>query len=75
MRKITGSEILKRDFGLLLEKPSNCQSQHVFISGPIPTLGRGMECFSRLLSLNTWLASACHTHGIKVLVGYYYYIP
>ena len=31
----------------------------VFISGPIPTLNRGMERFSRILSLNSWLQSAC----------------
>lgn len=67
LRRKTGSEILKKDFSLLLEKLSDCQSQHVFISGPIPTLGKGIETFTRLLALNTWLASACFTHGIKFI--------
>lgn len=31
----------------------------VFVSGPIPTLARGAERFSRILSLHTWLLSAC----------------
>uniref|UniRef100_A0A8C5AGP4 SGNH hydrolase-type esterase domain-containing protein n=1 Tax=Gadus morhua TaxID=8049 RepID=A0A8C5AGP4_GADMO len=31
----------------------------VFVSGPIPTIGRGNERFSRLLSLNTWLRDTC----------------
>ncbi|CAJ1055557.1 Borealin%2C partial [Xyrichtys novacula] len=35
----------------------------VFISGPIPTLGRGGERFSRILSLHTWLQSTCPTHN------------
>ncbi|KAL7393455.1 hypothetical protein ABVT39_011044 [Epinephelus coioides] len=43
LRKKTGSEILKKDFSLLLEKLSDCQSQNVFISGPIPTLGKGIQ--------------------------------
>ncbi|KAK0141214.1 hypothetical protein N1851_021807 [Merluccius polli] len=41
------------------------QSQlSVFISGPTPTCGRGIGRFSRLLSLNTWLSSACCTHNV-----------
>ncbi|XP_049912611.1 uncharacterized protein LOC126397711 [Epinephelus moara] len=67
LRRKTGSEILKKDFSLLLEKLSDCQSQNVFISGPIPTLGKGIESFTRLLALNTWLTSACFTHGIKFI--------
>ncbi|KAL7380858.1 hypothetical protein ABVT39_025064 [Epinephelus coioides] len=67
LRGKTGSEILKKDFSLLLEKLSDCQSQNVFISGPIPTLGKGIESFTRLLALNTWLTSACFTHGIKFI--------
>ncbi|KAL7374885.1 hypothetical protein ABVT39_008540 [Epinephelus coioides] len=66
----TGSEILKKDFSLLLEKLSDCQSQNVFISGPIPTLGKGIESFTRLLALNTWLTSACFTHGIKFIENF-----
>ncbi|KAL7394631.1 hypothetical protein ABVT39_000923 [Epinephelus coioides] len=67
LRGKTGSEILKKNFSLLLEKLSDCQSQNVFISGPIPTLGKGIESFTRLLALNTWLTSACFTHGIKFI--------
>ncbi|KAL7381915.1 hypothetical protein ABVT39_013464 [Epinephelus coioides] len=67
LRGKTGSEILKKDFSLLLEKLSDCQSQNVFISGPIPTLGKGIKSFTRLLALNTWLTSACFTHGIKFI--------
>ncbi|KAL7372750.1 hypothetical protein ABVT39_021796 [Epinephelus coioides] len=67
LRRKTDSEILKKDFSLLLEKLSDCQSQNVFISGPIPTLGKGIESFTRLLALNTWLTSACFTHGIKFI--------
>ncbi len=63
----TGSEILKKGFGLVLEKRSNYQLQHVFISGAIPNSGKGIKSFSRLLGLNTWLSSACLTHGIKFI--------
>uniref|UniRef100_A0AAZ1XRI8 SGNH hydrolase-type esterase domain-containing protein n=1 Tax=Oreochromis aureus TaxID=47969 RepID=A0AAZ1XRI8_OREAU len=37
---------------------------NAFISGPTPTCGRGIGRFSRLLSLNTWLSSACVSHGV-----------
>ncbi|CAJ1061364.1 uncharacterized protein LOC121645396 isoform X2 [Xyrichtys novacula] len=40
----------------------------VFISGPIPTLARGAERFSCLLSLNTWLLSACRDYECPVLL-------
>ncbi|KAL7369693.1 hypothetical protein ABVT39_005840 [Epinephelus coioides] len=36
----------------------------VFISGPTPTYGRGIGSFSHLLSLNTWLSSACNSHHV-----------
>ncbi|KAK2879334.1 hypothetical protein Q8A73_005098 [Channa argus] len=35
-----------------------------FISGPIPTLGRGVGWFSRLLSLHTWLQPQVSAHGL-----------
>lgn len=38
---------------------SDCDWQ-MFLTGPIPTFGKGIEPFSRLL--NTWLASACIFH-------------
>ncbi|KAM3613294.1 uncharacterized protein V6R79_023580 [Siganus canaliculatus] len=43
------------------------QSQDVFISGPIACFRRGIETFSRLLSLNSWLAAACHGLGLRLL--------
>ena len=33
--------------------------KRIFISGPIPSLGRGSGCFSRLLNLHSWLQEAC----------------
>jgi len=66
LRRKTGSEILKKDFSKLLKKIENLQ-QEVSISGPIPTLGKGSESFSRLLGLNMWLTSACLDHGIKFI--------
>lgn len=36
----------------------------VFLSGPIPTLARGVERFSRLLSIHTWLLSACRDYDL-----------
>lgn len=55
----SGSETLKKDFLFLLETLKKLHSGVSFISGPIPTLGRGYESFSRLLGLSTWLSSAC----------------
>ncbi len=43
LQRKTSSEALKKDFSLLLEKLSDCQWQNVFISGPIPTMGKGIE--------------------------------
>ncbi|KAK0132573.1 hypothetical protein N1851_032540 [Merluccius polli] len=48
------SEVLKRDFNDLLNKV-RCLNTEVFISGPLPTVWRGHERFSRLLMLNRWL--------------------
>lgn len=42
-----------------------CQSQHVFISGPIPTLRNGIKSLCRVLALNTSLTSACLNHWIS----------
>ncbi|KAK0156626.1 hypothetical protein N1851_000057 [Merluccius polli] len=62
------SEVLKRDFNDLLNKV-RCLNTEVFISGPLPTVWRGDERFSRLLMLNRWLKDMCaaqsdtyHTH-------------
>lgn len=52
------SELTKKDFMDLFSLLSSC-GKSVFISGPIPTLSRGAERFSRLLSLSTWLRHTC----------------
>ncbi|KAL7399563.1 hypothetical protein ABVT39_026631 [Epinephelus coioides] len=57
------SELLKQDFRHLFNSISQSQMT-VFISGPTPTCGRGIGSFSRLLSLNTWLSSACNFHHV-----------
>lgn len=36
----------------------------MFVSGLIPTLARGVERFSRLLSFHTWLLSACRDYDL-----------
>uniref|UniRef100_A0AAX7U0Y4 SGNH hydrolase-type esterase domain-containing protein n=1 Tax=Astatotilapia calliptera TaxID=8154 RepID=A0AAX7U0Y4_ASTCA len=57
------SELLKLDFLELFSLLGQLQVS-AFISGPTPTCGRGIGRFSRLLSLNTWLSSACVSHGV-----------
>uniref|UniRef100_A0A3P8VXL9 SGNH hydrolase-type esterase domain-containing protein n=1 Tax=Cynoglossus semilaevis TaxID=244447 RepID=A0A3P8VXL9_CYNSE len=43
------SERTKNDFKLLFDALKSC-GKSVFISGPIPTVRRGADCFSRLLN-------------------------
>uniref|UniRef100_A0A3B4GIV5 SGNH hydrolase-type esterase domain-containing protein n=1 Tax=Pundamilia nyererei TaxID=303518 RepID=A0A3B4GIV5_9CICH len=57
------SELMKLDFLQLFSLLGQLQVS-AFISGPTPTCGRGIGRFSRLLSLNTWLSSACVSHGV-----------
>ncbi|KAK0144166.1 STAGA complex 65 subunit gamma [Merluccius polli] len=57
------SEVLKRDFNDLLNKV-RCLNTEVFISGPLPTVRRGDERFSRLLMLNRWLKDTCAVNFI-----------
>ena len=52
------SDMLKQDFIDLLNTVSSLNAE-VFISGPLPPVRRGVERFSRLLALNTWLSTAC----------------
>ena len=52
------SELIKKDFNNLFHFLSSCDKS-VYFSGPIPSLGRGVGRFSRLLSLHTWLQSTC----------------
>ena len=57
------SELTKIDFNNLLNFLNSC-GKTALISGPIPSLGRGSERFSRVLSLHTWLQSACRAHNV-----------
>uniref|UniRef100_A0A672Y8Z7 SGNH hydrolase-type esterase domain-containing protein n=1 Tax=Sphaeramia orbicularis TaxID=375764 RepID=A0A672Y8Z7_9TELE len=52
------SELLKVDFLNLFNILRQARVKS-FISGPIPTIGRGYGRFSRLLSLHIWLSSSC----------------
>uniref|UniRef100_A0A8C5CKM3 SGNH hydrolase-type esterase domain-containing protein n=1 Tax=Gadus morhua TaxID=8049 RepID=A0A8C5CKM3_GADMO len=56
------SELLKRDYTDLLD---TLDKTHIksSISGPIPTVDRGINRFSRLLALNTWLSRVCNERG------------
>ncbi|KAK2890520.1 hypothetical protein Q8A73_018820 [Channa argus] len=58
------SELLKRDFVSFLNSLENFHDRRFFISGPIPTLGRSVGWFSRLLSLHTWLQPQVSAHGL-----------
>lgn len=57
------SELTKSDFNRLFNFLKQC-GKSVFISGPIPTVGRGAGRFSRLLGLHDWLQSACRAHRV-----------
>lgn len=65
LRKKTGTETLKEDFTHLMNTLN--KYQHVSISGPIACFRRGQEAFSRLLNFNSWLAKACHVHGLRFI--------
>ncbi|CAJ1073701.1 hypothetical protein D4764_12G0010930 [Xyrichtys novacula] len=56
------TELTKDHFTQLFNFLKNCELS-VFISGPIPTSGRGCGSFSRVLSLHTCLQSACQAHS------------
>uniref|UniRef100_A0A3Q1GLT4 SGNH hydrolase-type esterase domain-containing protein n=1 Tax=Acanthochromis polyacanthus TaxID=80966 RepID=A0A3Q1GLT4_9TELE len=60
------SELTKRDFMDLFGLLKSC-GKSVFISRPIPTLSRGAERFSRLLSLSVWLWHTCTTHNLNFI--------
>ncbi|KAK0150773.1 hypothetical protein N1851_008116 [Merluccius polli] len=60
------SEVLKRDFNDLLNKV-RCLNPEVFISGPLPTVRRGDERFSKLLMLNRWLKDTCVTQSVNFI--------
>uniref|UniRef100_A0A3B3V567 SGNH hydrolase-type esterase domain-containing protein n=1 Tax=Poecilia latipinna TaxID=48699 RepID=A0A3B3V567_9TELE len=60
------SEKTKNDFRKLLSFLGTCD-RTVFISGPIPTSGRGSGRFSRILSLHTWLQFTCRTQDFAFI--------
>ncbi|KAK0136699.1 hypothetical protein N1851_027107 [Merluccius polli] len=60
------SEVLKWDFNDLLNKV-RCLNTEVFISGPLPTVWRGDERFSRLLMLNRWLKDTCAAQSVNFI--------
>ncbi|KAK2917541.1 hypothetical protein Q8A73_004287 [Channa argus] len=60
------SELLKRDFVSFFNSLESFHDRRFIISGPIPTLGRGVGWFSRLLSLHTWLQPQVSAHGLFV---------
>ncbi|KAK0150005.1 hypothetical protein N1851_009239 [Merluccius polli] len=60
------SEVLKRDFNDMLNKV-RCLNTEVFISGPLPTVRRGDERFSRLLMLNRWLKDTCAAQSVNFI--------
>ena len=60
------SEVLKQDFNDLLNKV-RCLNTEVFISGPLPTVRRGDEGFSRLLMLNRWLKDTCAAQSVNFI--------
>ena len=57
------SERTRKDFNTLIDTLKSTEMP-VFISGPLPSLGCGIELFSRLLDLNTWLQNTCNRHNI-----------
>ena len=60
------SEETKKHFLKLFNLLRGC-GKTVLISGPLPSFGRGAGRFSRLLSLNTWLQSACTSSGFTFI--------
>ena len=68
------SEVIKTDFNALISYLKQC-GKSVFISGPIPTIGRGWERFSRLLSLNTWLRATCGKNNVGFIDNFALAIP
>lgn len=59
----TPSELTKVHFAQLFNLLNN-SGKSAFISGPLPTMGRGDVRYSRILYLHTWLQSVCAAHNI-----------
>lgn len=60
------SEILKEDFKILYNTVRS-HGKSLVISGPLPRLRRGIECFSRLYALNEWLKVWSASLGISFI--------
>uniref|UniRef100_A0A3P8RR90 OSK domain-containing protein n=1 Tax=Amphiprion percula TaxID=161767 RepID=A0A3P8RR90_AMPPE len=60
------SEVLKEDFMDLLNKVRGLKPV-VYVSGPLPTVRRGDERFSRLMLLNRWLKATCAAQSINFI--------
>ena len=58
------TETLKKRFNSLAEDVEKHQLKLV-ISGPLPTLGRGCNSFSRLMALNSWLSEWTKKNNIE----------
>ena len=66
------SEMLKRDFDNLLNTVSSLNAE-VFISGHLPPVRGRAESFSRLLTLNTWLSTACDAHSVHFIGNFNFF--
>uniref|UniRef100_A0A3Q1G235 SGNH hydrolase-type esterase domain-containing protein n=1 Tax=Acanthochromis polyacanthus TaxID=80966 RepID=A0A3Q1G235_9TELE len=60
------SELRKNYFKDLFNLLKSC-CKSVFITGPIPTLSPGVERFSRLISLSTWLWHICTAQNLNFI--------
>lgn len=59
-------KLTKLDFLQLIDMANSCDKS-IYFSGPIPTYGRGVRSFSRILSLHSWLLSFCNTHKLNYI--------
>jgi len=60
------SETLKQDFVGLLKMLGSLNVE-AYISGPLPSVRPGVNRFSRLLGLNTWLSTTCTLHEVNFI--------
>lgn len=60
------SEVPKLDFTSLFQLLKGYKKS-VFISGPIPSICKNLQHFSRLLCLHIWLQSVCASHRIVLI--------
>ena len=60
------SELVKLDYLRLVDFLVS-SGKSFFLSGPIPTYGRGDERFSRIASLNCWMRRLCQAHNLNFI--------